>query len=389
MKFLSISLLYCSTVAALAPKKILLSFDGTGNNARDFQPDPVGDVSITNVLKLHLLAGGDIDNKVNSVDGQVCLYKRGVGGTSDSKAMRTLNTILGDLNQQTDPMREMLEECYNEGDKLYVIGYSRGAASARKFVCDLDRDGLKTSSGGFVEKPSVEFLGCFETVAMQVKKRLLKILKNDVKGGITPSSALGEIDGKIPSIVKTAVHNVALDDNRFRTSHPPCYMDSADERVHESFFPGEHGDIGGTYFKKGLPDGSCLYMQEWMESLDEPLKFISNTEIADECLKVDAYPEVDIDKKDLDLTPNAADIFHLGEEQLNDPCYRPVATVTNEELVEGTTVKIHESVLDHLEANKDYPINPNIKEADVVVVGSLEKTLHDKTKRLKELLAQK
>jgi len=307
---------------------------------------------------------------------------------SNSKFIAMLNFALGDLNQQTDPMRKMLENVYNEGDKLYVIGYSRGAASARKFVCDLDRDGLQTSSGGFVEKPSVEFVGCFETVAMQVKKRWCGILKTRW-GGITPSSGLGEIDGKIPSIVKTAVHNVALDDNRFRGTYPPCYMDSADERVHESYFPGEHGDIGGTYYNKGLADGSCRYMQEWMEGIDEPLKFISNTEINDECIKVDDYPDVDINKKDLDLTPNAADIFHLLGKQLNDPDYRPVATVTNEKLVEGKTVKIHESVLDHLEADKDYPINPNIKEADVVVVGSLGKTLDDRTKRLKELLAQK
>ena len=366
--------------------------DGTGNNARDFEPNKVTDKSVSNVLKLHLLAGGDMNNRRNDVPGQISLYKRGVGGQSDSTFVQLLNQVRGNLRQQTVPMRKMLEEVYEEGDKIYIIGYSRGAAAARKFVTELDQKGLKTASNGNVEKPPVEFLGCFETVSMQLSTNLFKILRTRRKGTITKSRVVGEKGGKLPSIVKTAVHNVALDDNRFRSlprPYPPVFMDSKDDRVHEAWFAGEHGDIGGTYYVKGMPDYSCKYMQEWMESLG--ISFIQPEEINSESLKIDDYPDVKFDKTDLDIVPKSADKLHLIPSQIKNPSHRPVVTVTNEAIIENGTVRIHVSVLEHLrameKANSPYKINPNIKETNnVVVVGSLDTVLEAETKTFKEIL---
>jgi hypothetical protein len=373
---------------------IVETTDGTGNNARDFEPkfDPEKDIdqSITNVLKLHLLAGGDINNRRNDVPGQICLYKRGLGGESESKFISTLNLVKGDLSQQTIPMREMLEKVYEKGDKLYIIGYSRGSASARQFVSELDEVGLLTASNERVEKPPVEFLGCFETVSVQVEDNFIDIMKTKRKKEITKASVVGEIGGKLSSIVKTAVHNVALNDNRMRVKvcYPPVFMDSNDDRVHEAWFAGEHGDIGGTYYTKGMPDSSCKYIQEWME--ETGLSFIQPEDIHAESLQIDEHPEVSIDKMDLDIKPNPKDKLHLAGEQITKPSYRPVVTVTNEEIVEGGTVRIHVSVLDHMEAMEEektpYVINPEIKKANVVVVGSLDKELEAETKRFQELL---
>ena len=80
--------------------------DGTGNNARDFEPkfDPEKDIdrSITNVLKLHLLAGGGINNRRNDVPGQISLYKREIGGETDENMfVSNLNMAKGDLSQHT------------------------------------------------------------------------------------------------------------------------------------------------------------------------------------------------------------------------------------------------------------------------------------------------
>jgi len=380
------------SAAALVPKKIIVAFDGTGNNARDFEPNKVTDKSVSNVLKLHLLAGGDMNNRRNDVPGQISLYKRGVGGQSDSTFVKLLNTVRGNLRQQTVPMRKMLEEVYEEGDKIYIIGYSRGAAAARKFVTELDKKGLKTASNGNVEKPPVEFLGCFETVSMQLSTNLFKILRTKRKGTLTKSRVVGEKGGKLPSIVKTAVHNVALDDNRFRSlpmPFPPVFMDSGDNRVHEAWFAGEHGDIGGTYYVKGMPDYSCKYMQEWMESIG--VSFIQPEEINSESLKIDDYPDVKLDKTDLDIVPKSADKLHLLPPQIKNPSHRPVVTVTNEEIIENGTVRIHVSVLEHLrameKANSPYKINPNIKETNnVIVVGSLDTVLEAETKTFKEIL---
>lgn len=398
LTFLSIRLKPAAAFAASGSKKILLSFDGTGNNARDFEPKfdekEKIDQSITNVLKLHLLAGGDINNRRNDVDGQICIYKRGVGGESDNKIVANLNVLKGELSQQTIPMREMLEKVYEKGDKLYIIGYSRGAASARQFISELSENGLITASGEKVEKPPVEFLGCFETVSMQIKQNFFNIMRTKRLRKITKASVIGEIGGKISSIVNRAVHNVALDDNRFTSriysTFPPVFMDSKDERVQEAWFSGEHGDVGGTYYTKGMSDFSCKHMQEWMEHYG--ISFIKPEDINSECLDIDEYPEVKINKMDLDIKPNPKDKLHLNESQIKKPSFRPVVAVTNEKIIKGGKVKIHRSVLDHMvemkENNTPYKINPEIMKSNIVVVGSLNKELESETKLFKELLAE-
>lgn len=382
---------------SLNAKKILLAFDGTGNNARDFAPDEATDRSLTNVLKLHLLAGGDINNRRNDIDGQISIYERGIGAVSDNKLISTLRQVGGDLSRQTKPMREKLEAVYEPGDKLYLVGFSRGAASARKFATLLYKDGLKTKDGELVEEPPIEFVGCFETVAMQVKRRLVKILRRRKSETLTPSTVLGE-DGRVAPNVSKAVHCVALNDNR-QWDPLPCFppvLMGAEERVHEAWFAGEHGDVGGNFYTKGIPDCACVYMKEWMESLGEDsLNFIKAEDINDECLKIDEYPEVKITATDLTLTPDPTDRIHLNAEAqiATDeftPSYRPVLVVKNDEKVEGATVNVHESVLLHMEAMKEkgtpYLPNPYLKDANPVVVGPLGVVSDDMTERLKAML---
>ena len=290
-------------------------------------------------------------------------------------------------------MREKLEAVYEKGDRLYIVGYSRGAAAARQFSSELHDDGLLTAHGEKVESPPIEFLGCFETVSMQTKDRLFSILRTRNKSILTCSSVVGEKDGKIPPNVVKAVHNVALNDNRMVSPpmwFPPVFMDSEDDRVHETWFAGEHGDIGGSYYTKGMPDGSCKYMQEWIESLDDSLRFIQPEEINSECLAIDDYPDIKLNQSDLTISPDPTDKIHLNEQQMNNPSFRPVVTVSNNEIVKDGTVRVHESVLHHMEAMQKkgtpYEVNPNMKKTKVVIVGPLGKELEAETKKFAELL---
>mmetsp|Transcript_4592 Transcript_4592/g.6780 ORF Transcript_4592/g.6780 Transcript_4592/m.6780 type:complete len:427 (+) Transcript_4592:160-1440(+) len=378
----------CRADTSLLAKKILLAFDGTGTNARDFQPNAETDKTFTNVLKLHLLAGGDINNRRNDIDGQVCLYERGVGGVTDNKYIKKLQKTGGDLSRQIKPMREKLEGVYEPGDKLYLIGFSRGASAARKFAVQLHEEGLTTKNHGKVDEVPIEFLGCFDTVSMQVKKRLFKILKTKLKQGVTPSTVLGE-KGTVAPNVNQAVHNLALDDNRqwHFPPFPPVNMGNED-RVSETWFPGVHDDVGGSRYTKGIPDGSCVHMKEWMEK--SGLDFIKAVDINEECLKIDDYPDVKIEASDLTLHPDPSDKLHFEESQLSEPSYRLVHRVEGDKPVEGGIVQIHFSVLKHMEAMKEkgtpYPVNPNLKAANFVVVGSLGKVMDDETKRLAALL---
>lgn len=88
-------------------KNILIFFDGTGNDPADAVQKrewlglgELEDDSISNVLKLHLLFGGDLDNGNNEGD-QLCFYYSGVG-THGGKIRRTINSFEVDMNQRWD-----------------------------------------------------------------------------------------------------------------------------------------------------------------------------------------------------------------------------------------------------------------------------------------------
>ena len=348
---------------------------------------------MTNVLKLHWLSGGDINNRRNDIPGQISIYKRGVGGISHNAILKKIG-LVGMLRFQTRPMHRMLEKVYEKGDELYIIGFSRGASSARKFVTELQRRGIRTTSGERVKEPPVELLGCFDTVSAQIR-HLPYVIISRMFGWIVKSRVVGERGGKIPPIVKKAVHNIALDDNRFQGFfathlHSPVYMDSGDDRVHEIWVAGEHGDSGGSLYTKGMPDFSCKAMQEWLEN--EGIKFIEPEQIHPDSLKIDDFPDVVIDKMDLDIAPNPKDKLHMKGPQITRPSYRPVTTVTNQKKVKGGTVRIHVSVLKHMEAMKEkgtpYVPNPGVKDTDLVVVGALDNVLKEETKRFIELIRE-
>ena len=131
-------------------------------------------------------------------------------------------------------------------------------------------------------------------------------------------------------------------------------------------------------------------MQEWIESLDDSLSFIKAEDINPECLTIDDYPDIKIKASDLSIIPDPTDKTHLNEFQIETPSYRPVHVVQDDEVVSEATVSVHESVLYHMEAMKEkgtpYVINPELKEANVVIVGPLGKELEAETTRFSELL---
>ena len=344
-------------------------------------------MNFSNPCKLHVLAGGSLDNKHNAIDGQVCLYEPGVGAQSSLRSVRKARFGLGILKQQTKPMWKKLTSVYEEGDQIYIVGFSRGASSARKFVNELNEKGINGKS------VPVAFVGCFDTVSMQVSKNLFKILSN--RGKFTHSTVLGETEGKLPDNVQQYVHHVSLDDNRFDEvmAFCPVLMDSKNNKVHEAWFPGEHGDVGGYFYERGISDISCKAMQEWLE--DAGIEFIPADKIRPESIQVKKSnllfsgggPDIQIDPLELAITPDASDKVH-GKREV--PTYRPVATMTNEEVIEGGIPKVHVSVMQHyqaMEAKKTpYEMNPEIKKANFVLVDNRGNVLQDKTEEFKNLL---
>jgi hypothetical protein len=336
-------------------KRIILCFDGTGNSPAQFgeavkEGDALGNPTtktISNIVKMHLLAGGNIDNKNGQhIDGQHSLYSKGVG-TYGGKFFGGLNQLFGGINIQFRDMEKKLSLVYEEGDTLYITGFSRGSACARKFACEISEKGIKVKGReGRIKNPRIELLGVFDTVSDQVGKNHMLL---NVKSHALPSSKpLGE-NGKVAANINKAVHLVSLDDNRQAIFAPlpfPPTLMGKEDRVHQVWFPGQHGDLGGYTVNTDLSDGSLMYMKKQFE--EAGITFLDSGKVKPEAFAppkkmfdgwTTAKPVVT--NEDLKIKPNPCGIGNIANKQRS---YRPVCEVEDDKAIKNGKVLVHESV---------------------------------------------
>jgi len=240
------------------PRKIIINFDGTGGKpswgiqekGKKLYGDEYG---MANCLKFHLHAGGNVGNSHNEFEDQIPLYYSGVGTRGRIQAVKGLLGF-GILECIYKNAYKDLQYVYNEGDELYVFGFSRGAATARLFCSYLENN--PPSEG---KNWNVKFLGVYDTVV------------EDLDVGISDSPALlnvknsVETPGEMPGIVEKAVHLVAIDDFR-RAFIPTLFNKDKKNRVTEVWVSGVHSDAGGGYYYDGLSD-ICLDIMKMQSGL--------------------------------------------------------------------------------------------------------------------------
>ncbi|MCA9048779.1 MAG: DUF2235 domain-containing protein [Planctomycetaceae bacterium] len=260
-------------------QKLILCFDGTSNKPEDAVEDRilvfVGDSGITNVLKLHLLFGGDLRGGQH-VDGQRSFYFSGVG-TRGSGVEKVFDTAFAperlSLKQMTDAGMAVVSEHFQAGDELYLFGFSRGAAIARRFASQLP------------DNVPVRFLGVFDTVASFG----IPSLKDDQD----PSGDVIFENGTIAKGIREALHLVSIDETRkvFR----PTLM-NRDVRVTEYWLPGVHSDVGGGYRQDGLSDSALQIMLEEMDRRNLGIRILAPQSVPYDKLAGDnSDPEIDLD----------------------------------------------------------------------------------------------
>lgn len=131
-----------------------------------------------------------------------------------------------------------LKENFMEGDyDIDIVGYSRGAASARIFAHRIHKKykQLKDKDGVKLEKvPKIRFIGLFDTVV-------------SIGNPFSPQevSFIYRFDPKLPSNVEKAYHAMALDLNR-RAFGLDRIKKGNGVDIEEVWFRGGHGDIGGN-----------------------------------------------------------------------------------------------------------------------------------------------
>ncbi len=209
------------------PRTLIFSFDGTWNG-RD-------DTISTNILKLH---------RAFSHENQVPFYFAGPGNEDENGWFTEL--LGGAFGFGSNDIRDMalatLSAVYQYGDRIVVIGFSRGAAIARMFASEV----YKGDVNGYME--DVDFLGCLDTVGAYLP--------------IGPSQQGLFHDLHVSPGVKNAYHAVAMDEDR--KSFTPNLMNKR-EGITEVWFPGVHTDIGGGQEDAGLSDITLRWMADNLE----------------------------------------------------------------------------------------------------------------------------
>ncbi|MCG8552307.1 MAG: DUF2235 domain-containing protein [Desulfobacterales bacterium] len=233
--------------------KIILCFDGTSNDPKDAKQKrnlkmELKDASVSNIFKLHLLLGGELrKGKDAFFPEQKSFYYSGVG-TYGSKFVQWFNAALAlpnmDVAKIINKAVDDLSKIYKNGDEVFVFGFSRGAAIARRFAAVVDEK-IKDHS------ITIRFLGVFDTVASIGYPNL----DDDSK----PVSDVRFENCTLADNVEEALHMLSLDEKR--TAFMPTLM-ADDKRVTEIWFAGAHSDIGGGYRYDGLADIALHFLIE-------------------------------------------------------------------------------------------------------------------------------
>ncbi|ATC95183.1 T6SS phospholipase effector Tle1-like catalytic domain-containing protein [Pseudoalteromonas tunicata] len=313
-------------------KKLIFCFDGTCNDPTDFD-DFVADTSITNILKLHLLLGGTLVNESNvNTAPQSSYYYSGVG-TYGSWLSRAFNSVFApefaDINTILQQAKQDLARYQNQEVEVFIFGFSRGAALARRFAASID--------------VNVAFLGVFDTVAA--------IGLPDLSSNSRPASDVVFENGTLASNVMQAVHLVALDEKRL--AFKPTLFNQ-DPRVLEVWFPGVHSDIGGGFWFDGLSDVSLAFMLQ--QAIKAGLVFYQPTDV--NFTQLHDMHGLAICLDDIDIVPLIDGVLHQQQRghhlatktlAIRQLCVHEADNPSNQH-----TAIIHHSVMDRLNQVIEY-----------------------------------
>lgn len=252
-------------------KNIVLCLDGTSNT-----PDQMehGFAAHTNVYKLFKMLKSDKGGYVpeSSFDASLCkkykdkqigFYYAGVGNKYDSDPiLQTLGMATG-MGASEIIERAYLDliRVYQPDDRVFIVGFSRGAAIARLLARTIDARGApralwtlklfgkhRTIWASPKKVPvRIDVLGCWDTVgSFGVAKTI---------AGFNFQQLNMFKDLTVPDNVAQAYHMLALDEQR--DSFEPTLMDPdpiRPERIVEVWFAGDHANIGGGWATDKLSD---------------------------------------------------------------------------------------------------------------------------------------
>jgi hypothetical protein len=240
----------------------------------------------TNVYKLFKMLKSDKGGYVpeGDFDASLCkkykgkqigFYYAGVGNKYDSDPFLQMLGMATGMGAGEIIERAYLDliRVYQPGDRVFIVGFSRGAAIARLLARTIDARGAPRAVW------TLKLFGKHRTLWGSSKKapvRINVLVCWDTVGSFGVAKTIAGInfqqlnlfkDLTVPGNVAQAYHMVALDEQR--DSFEPTLMDPdpiRPERIIEVWFAGDHANIGGGWATDKLSD----------VTLDFPLQRISS-----------------------------------------------------------------------------------------------------------------
>ena len=267
---------------------------------------------------------GIVDKSItpNQPITQVVFYQNGIGTGSPSLYDRVIGGATGEgLAEHIREAYSFICLNYNDGDEIFLLGFSRGAFTARSISSLINAAGLLTATGleyfvqvfedwefqqkpGFKTRwPDLPFKSHKPPVGPDYQQKLLekKLTRPNIKikcvavwdtvGGLgipmigllpqPPSRDFAFVDTRVESNIEYAFQALALDEHR--RSFSPTIWDSPHvepndlKQLKQCWFPGVHSDIGGSYDDRALANLTLA----WMVSLLDPILTINHGYIMD------------------------------------------------------------------------------------------------------------
>ncbi|KAL5117538.1 hypothetical protein ACEQ8H_004568 [Pleosporales sp. CAS-2024a] len=287
-------------------KRLIVACDGTWMDSDDVAKN--GKIAVpTNVTRISRAI------KAVSQDGiqQIVNYHAGVG-TEGSKFARFVGGTVGKgVAENVREAYSFLANNYNHGDEIFLLGFSRGAFTARSIGGLIGEVGLLTKKGlhslpqvyqdvqhrrddnyaptypdiPFPRKPSasdpryayelerrgltrldipIKVIAVWDTVGSLGIPRIGLLQRVGLQ--LKESRATSFYDTKLSNCVENAFQALALDESR--SSFSPAVWEKPEGNrttLRQVWFPGAHANVGGGYDDQQIADISLAWMMSQLE----------------------------------------------------------------------------------------------------------------------------
>jgi len=285
-------------------RRLVVCMDGTGQSPRAKQEGkgPYKLPKPSNVLKIYRAVKPRHKRSHGRAVDQICFYDEGVGAEGN-KLEKLLGGGLGvGFGKNVQDAYRFLVGNYVPGDKIFLFGYSRGAAQAMSLcrfidwcgglLCKSDayyipeffdcycrtragKDGvakLRKGEGrgrrGSIEMDDprpveIEFLGLFDAVFALFSDRGSKTRLSRRRR----AKYNFHVPAIPPAIVKNARQALVIDERR-KAFWPSIWSGPASRKqsLEQRWFAGVHGNVGGGYGDDGMANCALRWMTEEAEN---------------------------------------------------------------------------------------------------------------------------